>query len=388
MAFPVWIMGVVLTIGPEELAWRYVIPPATSSFHHPPLRALTLTPERPSDVKEKAHYRGKEQRYAQIRYGSSGSVRVLLVVDSIEGGEADLWVDKDRDRCIEEGERLERGGEGWELGLDALIPGSPEPERLARRLVFRVSASGRMLSYAAAGYLEGTVQLSEREVRARRVDGNADGSFTDPQDRFWLDGDGNGEWDPLQEQYLFRPILTFDGKRYTLRSDPWGRRLELEELVGSGALLFKPTIAAASTRIDDLTVGLVGRDGSAFLLQGAERKHEVPVGEYRLNVVGLGVGGTRYTFSESGPSSMVPGGEPKWYRVEKDAAVELDPIGKLDFVLGQALQAGRPGRDLRVALGLYTADGLLINASSLVGAQVLLLGEAGEVLARGMAGFG
>ena len=61
--------------------WRYILPPPGDPFEHPPLRALALSRERPDDVKETVRYRGSRQRYAQLRYGSPGSVRVTVVLD-------------------------------------------------------------------------------------------------------------------------------------------------------------------------------------------------------------------------------------------------------------------------------------------------------------------
>ena len=51
-------------------------------------------------------YRGKKQRYAQLCYGSPGTVCVAVVLDEIATDEADLYVDTTRGHVIEEGDRL------------------------------------------------------------------------------------------------------------------------------------------------------------------------------------------------------------------------------------------------------------------------------------------
>ena len=45
-------------------------------------------------------YRGDpaRRRYAQIRFGSPGSIRVTVVLDEVGAGEVDLYVDADRNR--------------------------------------------------------------------------------------------------------------------------------------------------------------------------------------------------------------------------------------------------------------------------------------------------
>jgi len=60
-------------------AWRFVAPPPGDPFEHPPWRAISLSPAKPEDVAEKAVYRGRRRRYAQLRYASPGSTRVTVV---------------------------------------------------------------------------------------------------------------------------------------------------------------------------------------------------------------------------------------------------------------------------------------------------------------------
>src|SRR5262245_32890658 len=64
-----------------QSAWRYILPAAGATHEHPPLRAIALQNERPDDLKERVSYRGTQRRYAQIRYGSPGSIRVAVVLD-------------------------------------------------------------------------------------------------------------------------------------------------------------------------------------------------------------------------------------------------------------------------------------------------------------------
>src|SRR5690349_21702518 len=88
--------------GPDPEAatsgWRFVLPAAGDAFEHAPFRALVLDREKPEDLLEKAAYRGDpaRRRYAQIRFGSPGSIRVTVVLDEVRPGEADLYVDADR----------------------------------------------------------------------------------------------------------------------------------------------------------------------------------------------------------------------------------------------------------------------------------------------------
>ena len=64
--------------------------------------------EKPEDLIEKAAYRGDpaRRRYAQVRFGSAGSIRVTVVLDEVGPGEADLYVDAERNRRIDDHDRV------------------------------------------------------------------------------------------------------------------------------------------------------------------------------------------------------------------------------------------------------------------------------------------
>src|SRR5207302_365345 len=94
--------------GPSE--WRYVVPSNGQPFDHAPLRVLALTDERPGDLKEDVPYRGKRQRYAQLRYGSPSSVRIALVLDEIAPGRMELYADAHRNRVITQEDRISGDG--------------------------------------------------------------------------------------------------------------------------------------------------------------------------------------------------------------------------------------------------------------------------------------
>src|SRR5208337_1065841 len=125
----------------------------------------------------KVSYRGTSRRYAQLRFGNPGSVRVTVVLDEAGPGDVDLFVDANRDRKIDDRDRVTavEGSTGrerlWRLSLDvAMVEG--EVTRMTRRaVVFRLGATGRTLGYAAAGYVEGAVIMEGQPRSVRRMDG-------------------------------------------------------------------------------------------------------------------------------------------------------------------------------------------------------------------------
>ena len=192
---------------PPSAAWQYVAPTPGDPFEHPPWRAISLSPTKPADIVEKVAYQGRP-RYAQLRYGSPGSTRVTVVVDEVGSGEVILYVDADRNRRIEARDLVNGRGRVWRLPLAMALAEEESTREIPREIVLRLGSTGRVLSIAAAGYLEGTVRMAGRDHAVRRTDGDADGSYTSPQDHLWVDLNDNGRWDPDAEQFLYAAILT------------------------------------------------------------------------------------------------------------------------------------------------------------------------------------
>ncbi|HVC95095.1 MAG TPA: hypothetical protein VND64_15470 [Pirellulales bacterium] len=370
-----WIFFFVATDPlPAGDAWRYVMPEPGAEHEHPPLRAIPLASEKPDDLKELAEYRGGERRYAQIRFGSPGSKRVAIVLDRVSPGEVDLYVDANRSRSIEPKERVAGEDRVWRVPLDVEIVEGEIVRTVRRQVIFRLGTTGRTLSYAAAGFLEGEVEIGGRKVAVRRMDGDGNGFFTDAQDRFWLDADCDGRWEAASEQFLHAPILALDGTRYAVRSDELGTLLALDLLEGTGTIKLavqqptpegKPSQAGVAGRVVELAVTLVGRDGSAVGLRGAQAEVVVPRGEYRVSALTVALddpaGGPRwnFVFSDGGTPS-----DHHWYNLEKDLVLPLDPLAGLVLTACGAETAAtcKPGEQISVQPRLVTGDGLLINA--------------------------
>jgi hypothetical protein len=207
------------------------------------------------------------------------------------------------------------------------------------------------------------VNLGGRSVAARRMDGDANGTLTDPQDRLWIDQDEDGRWDPATEQFAYAPILTLGAQRLALRSDPLGERLALEPLQGTGTVALARLRLAGSTRAAELVVTLIGRDGSAVGLSAEGTASTVPIGEYRIHALTIRLedpkGGAPWSYVFSDPGDR---GERGWFTVAKDAQVVIDPIGRVELATGLgASSSTAAGDEVKVSPQLRVADGLLIN---------------------------
>ena len=164
--------------------------------------------------------------------------------------------------------KAERGSCRWRSRWSRV----KRPSSLRAAAIFRLGATGVTFSFAAAGYLEGTVRLAGQPHAARRTDGDGNGFLTDAQDRLWIDLNDDGRWDSSDEQFLYSSILSLGGGRYAARSDELGTRLAFEVIDGAGNVTLKLNRPEGSPPATELHATLIGRDGSAVGLEGGAKE--------------------------------------------------------------------------------------------------------------------
>jgi hypothetical protein len=231
-----------------------------------------------------------------------------------------------------------------------------------RTVLFRYGKTTRTLGVATCGYWEGKATLFGKSLTARRVDGDANGLLADAQDRIWLDLQGDGKWDPANCEFLFAPILRVGEQRIIVRADAIGERLSLAPLEGTGQLRLRLPDSLKPEQIDDIQLTVQSRDGVVASLRSLKAELTVPVGDYRASSLLVTLkdpaGGMPwgFVFGDNG------GKEHRWQYLAKDATLNLEPVGKLDFTLtaGDGNSCA-PGDSLSVRPALYTGDGLLIE---------------------------
>jgi hypothetical protein len=380
-----------------ETAWKYV---ADDAFR-PLFRTISLSAAKPEDLREDIVYRGKVRKYAQIRYGSESSKRVVVVIDEVTADDWDLYVDADRNRVIEAKDKV--AGKGRERSglLQAEIVHGSESVLCERRVAWRLSAARASIGVATIGYVAGNVPIDGKRIAVRLVDGDANGLFADGADRVWLDLDGNGKWDPITEQFPRLPVLTLGSKRYSVRGNSIGNKLAVDPLTAEGRIRVRLGALGKDVAVVRADVMLVGEDGIAIALTSLDTPVVVPAGKYALGAVSLSVQNadaavpTCFTFSRTGLDDTV-----RWHELKKDAELVLDPIGKLrfDVAIDKAKTTPRSGTTINVQPQLFTADNLLINSCTRGegetwhggdghSASVKLLDASKQVLAVERSGF-
>ena len=387
------------TVAGAETDWRYVVPEPGAKHYAPTALPLGLAPEPPDDVRVEIDAVGEEARYGQLRYGDADSKRVAFFLDLDPDGEPRLFIDRNRDRTLEEEELVDGGTREWVTEIGVLTRREDEERLEPRRVLFRLGRTGQTLSYATLGYLEGSCAIDGEERAARRVDGNGDGFLTGERDQLWLDLDGDGQWSSLRELFLFAPVVTVAGERYVLRSDRLGDDLALEKIEGLGRIrleLFDGEGLPKGREVTAMYVLLSSKDGVVATVRGTGQATLVPPGEYRFGMVTLGLadpdGGEEWRFVFSGSGD-------RWYDVARDEEITIDPIGtpRIGRYLDEKFRP-RAGEELTTRPWVTTEDGLLLNIvhrgqpgrgyrREAAGAKVRLLTPEGRLLASFHSGF-
>jgi hypothetical protein len=352
----------------DEPAWRYVAEVGADSPIRPVFRFVALSRSKPDDLREEVRYRGKEQKYAQVRYGSDDSRRVVVVVDEVSRDEFDLYIDASRNRVIEAKDKIAGTGKERTAPLHAEITRGLHVIRESRVVRWRLGLTRKTIGLTTLGYVEGTVSIAGTKRTVRRVDGNANGIFADAADRLWIDLNSDGQWDPITEQFPFAPVLTLNQQRCSIRGDATGSRLAIEPLTSEGRIRLRLGGLAKDVSLLKFEAMLTGEDGSAFAVSVVDAPTVVPAARYSLGSVALSVQPAdaaqpiRFVFSRVGVDD-----ETRWHELKKDQELILDPIGKLRFGLEieKNQQIRKPGEEIRVQPQLFTADGLLINSCSI-----------------------
>ena len=147
-----------------------------------------------------------------------------------------------------------------------------------RTVLVRWRGSPEAVSVATLGYCAGTVELGGRTVKARRIDGDANGLFADPDDRLWIDVNGDAHADDLAEQFPMIPSIQIAGRRYAVRGDGLGEHLRLDLVEGEGRVRLQPAGLATATKVRQIACMLVGEDDRVYACRlGAGGRAERPL---------------------------------------------------------------------------------------------------------------
>lgn len=325
-------------------------------------KSYSLASSAPKDCEIKVKFQGQSQSYSQFRYGTGDSIRVLVVLDQLSDAadDFDLYVDLNRNREITADEKIAGSGKTRDVELPVQIMNVATAEHADRKIQFRKSIEPRRFSIKTKGGYAASCEIAGKTVDVWRLDGNANGLFSDIEDELWIDLDGNGNWNPINERFLYRSAIKIGDKRYAVRGNQLGTKIGFAEIQGEGKLALDLNLAPETT-VKSIRASIFGDDGSAHSIEDTEPL-VLPVGKYMIGQISLTLQQAEerewhFSFSHTGnPASQV------WVEVTKSGDTVIEPFSDLNFSIS-ADNKYTPGQALSVRPGLVTADNLYITGS-------------------------
>ena len=325
-------------------------------------RTLSLQDTAPDDLEVKVKPQGTQRYFAQFRYGTDDSLRVALVLDqrSEDFSSFDLYVDLNRDREIRPSEKIAGQGKTRDIEIPTEIKKVNFPERTARTIQFRKSLEKNGFSIKTKGGYAAQCEIDGKPTEIWRVDGNANGLFSDVEDELWIDIDGDGKWSPIRERFAYRSAVRIGETRYAVRGDQLGTKIEFGQIDGEGQLSLDLDLAPG-TKVTRIRASIFGDDGSAHSVTDTEPL-TLPVGKYMIGQVSLILEEEderpwRFSFSHNGdPKSQ------RWVKVTKSGDTVIKPFNDLEFSVS-CNSSYSPGTKISVKPKLKTGDNLYITGS-------------------------
>ncbi|GIX00659.1 MAG: hypothetical protein KatS3mg111_3991 [Pirellulaceae bacterium] len=217
--------------------------------------------------------------------GDPDSRRVAVAVRG--GDKLRLWVDLDRDRRLTPDEEVASEDGRWLVDLDAeyLVlgkPGGVRYEHRPLRFELRWNADAGQLTVQTAGAMEGRARLGDQSLLARIEDRNANGRWFDPEDRLFVDLNGDGRLDRLVERLPAYGVRRVDGKLLMISGDARGDAVTLQESKDTGRLALKINLRAPQAVVESFEAILVSPIGVRVRVSRVGQPVKVPVGEYQI----------------------------------------------------------------------------------------------------------
>lgn len=291
-------------------------------------------------------------KFGSVGLGPGGKQRLGIVWHADTGT---LWFDADGDGRYAPVERHTLGTEP--LQAKVVIPyaeGSPQ----TRTVIIRKRGNG--LAWAVRGYTVGTVALNGKKIGALLTDGDADGCFDGTAaDRIWLDRNGDGNFDPLTEQFPLGTTIPFAGKNLLMRPRPDGLGVEVRRRLNETSTLIVRVGTHPKAEVTELEAHYVSEFGELVVVREAGKPITVSVGNYQIESIQLRLADAdgqvwQYTFWA--------GREGYDVKVARGRETVHEPLAGLKLSVTHDAQAGvAPGGSVLTRPDVAAANGLYLS---------------------------
>ena len=302
-------------------------------------KQLRLSNTIPQDIEIQVEINDVNCKFAQWHFGDSSSTRVAILIEMVDGDIHRLFIDRNRDRIIEDNERVTvktKTGKTWLTKLETEVHENETVVRAARQIGITPSRDRTKIRITTLGFAEGNVEVGKNTFRARRVDKNGDGLPTGKTDQIWIDFDHNGQFDKLTERMKLDSILRINDARYMVRSDRLGQSIALTPDDQVGFVRFHFELTDKTATLETFEGSLRDESGMLIAVGLHEKQTPVPVGRYCLQDLVIQVRDKdnavwRMTLSR-GLSDNWRKINPDWIiDVKKESNLEMQLLEDLDF---------------------------------------------------------
>ena len=307
----------------EEL---YLIKPSQFLFGG---KQLSLDNTIPSDVVIQAMVDDTVCKFAQWHFGDSSSTRVAILVE-MDGHEINrLFIDRNRDRIIDDSEAVTvrtKNEKTWLADLDVEVHENGSVVRVGRKIGMTPSRDRTKIRVTTIGFAEGQIEVGDKTYQARRVDKDGDGLPTGKLDQLWIDFNHDDQFDKLTERLKLDSILRINQSRFLVRSDRLGQSLALTPDDEVGFVQFHFELADKTATLETFEGSLRDESGMLVAVRIHEKPTPVPVGRYCLQDLVVQV---RDKNSAVWRMTLSRGLGSQWSKINPDTIIEI----KQDAVL-------------------------------------------------------
>ena len=155
--------------------------------------------------------------------------------------------------------------------------------------------------------------------------------------------------------------MIINQQRYRVLANSQKSTFQLEPVTSTGSVRLSLPLKDNRAGIKQLRVTFLGEDGSAFTVDGLQPVI-VPTGTYQISNVAIIVAdptnetAKSFVFTRRGQ----PAGMARSFEIKQDTELGVDPVGELQLVSRAHVKSEEPG-NVRIALQLYTSDGLTVS---------------------------
>ena len=222
----------------------------------------------------------KSDQFHWFRYGDAASRAVCIKFNPNQPSK--LFIDVDRSQKFLAKEIFESDdGEVWFADLTA-EHGSFE-QTSKQRVRIRFDKESSKWSVATAGIRTGKVSFNGELRDAKLEDRNANGLWFDPEDRLFVDFDGNGKISRLTERIPAQGMRKIRGRVYGIAGSVSGESVSLAEVTGSGFLVPTIQLFDEDATVTSVSGQLGSNTGMGISIESIDEPVEVPVGDWRVD---------------------------------------------------------------------------------------------------------